>query len=163
MVGLGVEFVFVDAQHNGDIGVFRRGGNDDLLGTGRKVLACSFPIGKPSGRLKDDLDVQLFPRQLLRILHRQHFDRLSVDQDLIVFCFDAPLEGAVHRVVLQQIGQCLGVGQIIDGDELQLRIAEGSAQDVAPDPSESIDADFDSHGEVVPSKKTPLLRAARWR
>jgi hypothetical protein len=89
-----------------------------LLGTGREVLARSFPIGKPTGRLNDHLDVQILPRQLLRILHRQHFDRFSIDQDLIVFCFDASLEGAVHRVVLQQIGQRLGVGQIIDGDEL---------------------------------------------
>jgi hypothetical protein len=38
-----------------------------------------------------------------------------------------------------------GVGQIINRDEVNLLVSQRRPQDVAPDPAETIDANFDSH------------------
>jgi hypothetical protein len=44
----------------------------------------------------------------------------------------------------------LRIRQIIDGDEIYILIAESCAQDVAPDSSETIDADLNSHAFPKP-------------
>ncbi|MNV68069.1 hypothetical protein D3C71_1608990 [compost metagenome] len=57
---------------------------------------------------------------------------------------DTGVEGAVHAVVLEQVGIHGAVAQVVDGDDLQvLAVALGiqCAQDVAPDAAESIDGD----------------------
>jgi hypothetical protein len=43
------------------------------------------------------------------------------------------------------MGERLGVGQIIDCDEVNLLVSQSRPQDVAPDPAKTIDANFDCH------------------
>jgi hypothetical protein len=49
------------------------------------------------------------------------------------------------RVVLEQVRQGLGVGQVVDRHEIEFLLAERRPQDVAADPPEPIDADFQTH------------------
>ena len=51
----------------------------------------------------------------------------------------------MHRVVLQQVGQRGGVGQIVDGHEVDVLVLHGGAHDVAADAPEPVDADFHCH------------------
>src|SRR5215472_15774784 len=53
------------------------------------------------------------------------------------------------------MGQSLWVRQIVDGHELQIRIFQGSAQHIATDSSEAIDANFDCHISSVDFMKAP--------
>ena len=91
MVQFRIVGLVVDAQHDGDIRVLRRRGNNDVLGSGREVLPRAFAVGKAPGRFDDDVDLQILPGKLFRILHRKHLDGLAVDDDLVVFGLDAPL------------------------------------------------------------------------
>ena len=56
---------------------------------------------------------------------------------------------AQHRVIFQQVGQRFRIGQIVDRDEVQVGIFQRSAQDIAADSSEAIDAYFDCHVSSV--------------
>ncbi len=65
------------------------------------------------------------------------------------------VEIAEHRVVLEEMGQRGGVGQVVDRDEIDLLVPHRGAHDVAPDPPEPVDAHFDGHVDLAP------LRAIR--
>ena len=55
-------------------------------------------------------------------------------------------EAAEDRVVLEQVGERLGVGQVVDGDEVE--VGPGLVrcpEEVAPDPAEAVDADLRCH------------------
>jgi hypothetical protein len=58
---------------------------------------------------------------------------------------DLALEAAEDRVVLEQVGQSGGVGDVVDGHELQGRVAGGGPDHVAADAPEPVDADLDGH------------------
>jgi len=47
------------------------------------------------------------------------------------------------------IGAVVGVGQVVDGDDLQIVAPIEDAEDVAADAAEAVDRDADSHGGVV--------------
>ena len=61
-----------------------------------------------------------------------------------------PLYGPEHRVVLEEVGERLGIGQVVDGDPVDVgaRRLRG-ADDVAADTAEAVDADAYGHGESV--------------
>jgi hypothetical protein len=42
-----------------------------------------------------------------------------------------------------------GAGEVVDGDELDLRVAQSCAEDVAADAAEAIDAYLYGHDEVL--------------
>jgi len=44
------------------------------------------------------------------------------------------------------MGQCAGVGEVIDRDDIDVLVGHRHAHDVAPDSAETIDADPDRHG-----------------
>ncbi len=55
-------------------------------------------------------------------------------------------EAAEDRVVLEQVGERLRIGQVVDGDELEVGPSRMCrAEDVAPDPPETVDADLHCH------------------
>ncbi len=57
----------------------------------------------------------------------------------------SPLKRAEDRVVLQQMGQRLGVGDVVRRDDLDGRVAGRRPENVAADAAESVDADLDAH------------------
>ena len=65
---------------------------------------------------------------------------LAVDGDEVGAVGDLVLEVAEDGVVLEQVGQGGGGGEVVDGDEFDVRVAEGAAEDVASDAAEAVDA-----------------------
>jgi hypothetical protein len=56
----------------------------------------------------------------------------------------------VHRVVLQHVGEVVGLEQVVDRDDLDLgEILDRRAQHHAPDATEAVDADLDGHGREL--------------
>ena len=59
---------------------------------------------------------------------------------------DVLREPAEDRVVLQQVGEGLVVGQVVDADDLDVGARrESGAEEVAADAAEAVDANADGH------------------
>src|SRR5205823_15106795 len=80
------------------------------------------------------------------------------DDQVVVLGFDRDVQRAMDRIVLEQVGEGLGVGQVVDRDEFQGRIAQGRTQHGAPDASEPVDADADGHvSSLIPLPMTRCI------
>jgi hypothetical protein len=55
----------------------------------------------------------------------------------------------VDGVVLEEMGQALGVGQIVDADDLDLAVTEGGAEEDTADATKPVDADSNAHGGLL--------------
>ncbi len=60
--------------------------------------------------------------------------------------FTSAVERAVDGVVLQEMGQRLGVGQVVDRHHLDVRRLQGRAKEHPADPSEPVHSDAHCHG-----------------
>jgi hypothetical protein len=54
-------------------------------------------------------------------------------------------EIAEDGIVLEQVREGLGVGYVVDGDELDVLVVERGAHNVPSDAAEAVDADLDGH------------------
>jgi hypothetical protein len=108
------------------------------------VLGGVRALGEQPGRLDHDLDPELRPRQIPRVALGEDLQLGAVDRDRAVACLDLAREAPEDRVVLEQVGQRLGVGEVVDRDELEFgaRLV-GGAKQVASDPAEAVDPDLD--------------------
>ena len=70
---------------------------------------------------------------------------MTAHDDVLLVVADLAVEAAMHAVPLKQVGEGLGVSQVVDGGEVfDLGLAHG-AQDIASDAAESVDSEF-RHG-----------------
>jgi hypothetical protein len=81
------------------------------------------PLGVLAGRFEDDIGAQFLPGELADLFFRQDLDLLSVDDDGVAVDKDFALETAQNGVVFQEVGQRLGVGDVVRRDDLDGRIA----------------------------------------
>ena len=133
-------------EHDRDVLALRRGADDDLLRAGVDVGARLVGVGEQAGRLDHDVDAEVAPRQLGRVLDLEDLDRLAVDDDRVVGVADVALVGAVRRVVLEQQGVGRDVDEVVDGDDLDTRRAlEHRLEGLAADAAEAVDSDADGH------------------
>ena len=104
-------------------------------------------LGEPSGALQYQLDAEVLPGKFLRLLDGRHLERFAVHHEAVAFDLDRAREAPVHRVVLEQVGERLGIGDVVDGDELEVALIpeDGRAQHVAPDATEPVDAHTHGH------------------
>jgi len=100
-----------------------------------------------------DPRAQLLPRQVRRVLLRQHPELVAVHDDAFPGGRDLAGEGPQDRVVLQQVGQRLRVGDVVHRDEVPVQsLLPGGPEEVPSDPPEPVDADLDAH-EVPPGRE----------
>ena len=92
VVRAGVVLVVVDAEHDGDVGLGRRRGDDDLPRARVDVLLRLVALGEEAGRLDYDLDAEVAPRQRGRVALGQQLELLAGRPDDAVAGFDVPLE-----------------------------------------------------------------------
>ena len=147
VVALGVVVLLVDAHDERGVLIGRRRGDQHLLGAGRDVLARVGRLREEAGRLDDDVDAQLAPRQVRGVALRERLDRLAVDDDVVVVVVDGGVETTGDRVVLEQVRERLVVGEVVHGDDLEVgALGEGGTEVVAADAAEAVDADLYGHG-----------------
>ena len=87
----------------------------------------------------------------------EHADLLAIDGDGIVRRLDVVGQVAQDGVVLQQMGQRLGAGQIVDGYDVNFFVIECGTKNVAADAAKSVDAYLNRH---VTSLKYVVLNRA---
>ncbi len=140
-----VVLVGVDAQHDRDVRSLGRRRDDHLLRAGRQMLCGGLAIGEEARRFEHDIDAEVFPGKLSRILDGQHLELVTVHRDARFARLDCGVQVAQHGVVLEQVGQRGGAGQVVDGDEIDIVVAERGPHDVAADAAKSVDANPDCH------------------
>ncbi len=138
----------VHAEDDGRVLALGGRADDDLLGAGREVRGRLVLVGEEARALEDDVGAELLPRQLGGVL-------LGDDLRVHVAEVDGALErlrgmgrAAVDAVVVVEVRERLRVGQVVDGDELEvLDVALGEgADDAASDAAEAVDGDLRGHG-----------------
>src|SRR5205814_1063965 len=101
---------------------------------------------------------QLTPRQGGGIALGQHAQLGTVDLEAIAGDLDRPRVVAEDRVVLEQVPERLGIGEVVDGDPLDVGpLLLRGAEHVAADATETVDPDPYGHAFV------PLLYDVRKR
>jgi hypothetical protein len=62
---------------------------------------------------------------------------------------DLVLQVAQDRIVLEQVGERGRRGDVVDGDKLDVWVANCGAEDVASDAAEAVNANFYSHFRLL--------------
>jgi hypothetical protein len=141
-----IVLVLIDAHDNRYVFVFRRSGDDDLLDGVAQVALCLIGVSEAAGGFHYHLGAYRSPVQFGRVLLGEDTNFAAVDGDGIGFTRDlVPLEIADHRIVLQQVRQRLGVGQVVDRHEFQILVLERGPQNIAADAPKAVDAYLDCH------------------
>lgn len=131
-------FVMVDAIDEHRRVVLGRRRLHHFLGAGVDVLLAAFLGQEEAGAVDDDLGVHLVPLQIGRVFLRGQADGLAVDHQAAALDLHIALEAAVHRVVLQHVGQVFRIQQVVDADHFQLgkslAIARNTMRPIRPKP-----------------------------
>jgi hypothetical protein len=140
--------VEVDAAAQRDVRVLGGRADEHLLGR-RQVLAGRGLVDEATGRLDDDVDPVLGPRDGGRVLLGTDRDGVATDDEVAVLDRHLARVLAVHRVVLQQVGERADVGQIVDEHEVEgVGRRRQTAHEPAADAAEPVDTDANlGHGE----------------
>src|ERR1700734_4440301 len=112
-----VIFAFVDAENDGDVLVAGGGGDDDLLDGGAEVSLGLFGVGEEAGGFDDDLGAYAGPVELGGVALGEDLDLLAVDGDEVFAVGDFVFEIAEDGVVLEEVSQGGGGGEVVNGDE----------------------------------------------
>ncbi len=135
----------VDTEHDGDVFVFGRRRNDDLLNGTAQMLRGACLIHETAGGLDDDLSANRTPVDESGVFLSKYLDAALADHDGVAIHGDGLGVRAEQRVVLRHVGESRGVGEVVDGDEFDLRIIQSGADDVAANAAEAVDTNFNGH------------------
>src|SRR5438270_37382 len=143
----GVVGVLVHAHHEGVVLVGRRRRDDHLLGAATvDVDPRLVGVGEEAGRLDHDLDAEVPPLEPGRVALAEEADGAVADAYGVAVRADGRAEGPQRRVVLQKMGEGVSVADVVDGDDLEVRVELGGRPvDVPADPAEPVDPHFDGH------------------
>src|SRR5580658_934216 len=141
----GIVFFFVYSKDYGEVFVFSGCGDDDFFHAAAQMLFGVVGIGEVAGRLDDDLRSDGIPGQSGGIFFFEDFYDFAIDRNAVGSGGDFIGQVAEDGIVLEQVGERLGIGEIVDGDEVEVLVRERGAKNVASDASKSINADFYGH------------------
>src|SRR5581483_4183644 len=82
-----------------------------------------------------------------RVALSEHLEAIPVGGDGVALGGDVGGKATQDAVVLEKVRQRLGIGDVVDGDHVDVRrgaLTDG-AIDIAPDAAEAVDADLDGH------------------
>src|ERR1700675_1465397 len=120
-------------------------GNDYLLDGSAQMLLGIVRVREAPSRLDHHLGTDGLPRQLRRILFGKDLNCLAVDRNAVAASRDLMGQISENRIVLQEMSQGLGIGQVVDGYELQVGVVERGTQNIASDAPEPVNPYFDCH------------------
>src|SRR5437762_133108 len=98
-------------------------------------------VGELAGGLEHHVDSETLPRQPRRVLLAQDLDRLVAGADLAVGAEARRLPGPMDRIVLEEMRQRPGVGDVVHRHELQRSVAlDRGAYHQSADAAEPVDS-----------------------
>ena len=75
-----------------------------------------------------------------------NLDGLAVNGDGVIVVADLTGETTHDRVVLQEVGQRLGVGEVVDSDHLEVgALLSKGAEEVTANAAKTVDTNLDGH------------------
>ena len=144
--------LLVDGVDNGLQVVACGSRDDDLLGASLDVSHALLLAGVEAGALQNDINVQLAPGSILCVLDSVDLDLLAVNDDGILGSLDGVLafadlaaERTLSSIVLQQVSQHLGAGQVVDCDDLVTLSIKHLTESQTANTTETIDSNSNSH------------------
>jgi hypothetical protein len=120
------------------------------------VAGRSVARAELASALDDDLYRLALPGQERRLTDGADRNLASVDEQEVAVQSDIQVEPTEGAVPAQQVPQRLGVGDVVDGDDLEVVALRGASQVGAADAAKSVDANPDAH--LVPLVVAPLRR-----
>src|SRR4051812_9482953 len=98
------------------------------------------PTGEEPRRFQDNIYAQVLPGEIAWIALLQDLNFVPADNDVFGIVTDLTVEFTVDRVPFQEMGESVGVGEIVDGSNVFDVALFHCAKDVATDSAEAIDA-----------------------
>src|SRR3989338_743377 len=149
--GLARVGVVVHAEHEHGGVVLGGGRQDDLLGTSVQVLLRGDLVQEQAGGFDHHVGADFVPLQVGGVALLRQADLLAVHDQGVALDRDFALEAAVHAVVLEHIGQVVGLEQVVDAHDFDVReVLHRSAEHHAADAAEAVDANLDRHSSISP-------------
>ena len=149
--------LLVDRVDDGLQVVAGRSRDNDLLSASSDVSHALLFAGVEAGALQNNVNADLAPRAILSVLNGVDLDLLAIDDDGILGSFDGVLvltdlaqERALSGVVLEQVSQHLGAGQVIDGNNFVALSLKHLTESQTADTAKTIDSNFNSHSKILP-------------
>ena len=140
--------VLVYAVHDGLQIVASGSGDNNLLGAGIDVSHCLVLLGVEAGALQHDINAQFAPGAIVRVFFGIDGDLLAVNRDAVLVGLDGMAHTdivALSGVILQQVGQHSGAGQIVNCDDLVTFSTEHLTESQTADTAKTIDCNFYCH------------------
>src|SRR6266516_6718848 len=144
-----VVLLFVHTEDDRDVFILGRRRDNHFLYAAVQMFLCVFGFGKKAGGFDHYLGAHRLPVNLCRVAFREHTEFFVLHLDPVCGGGDIVLEISQHRIVLQQVRECLRIGDIVNSNEVDFRIPKRGAKNVAPDATKSIDADFNCHSVSI--------------
>ena len=145
--------VLVNREHDGGQIVAGRSRDNNLLGAGGDVRHGLFLLGVEAGALQHHVYIQLAPGAVGSVLFGVDLDLGAVHDDgilsggySVLVLADLAAVGTLSGVVLEQMGQHRGAGQVVDGDNLVALSAEHLAESKTTNAAKTVDSNF-NHGK----------------
>ena len=152
--------VVVDVVNNGLEVLAGGSGNNNLLSASLDVSHGFLLGGVETGALQHNVHTDLAPGAVSRVLLGVDLDFFSVHDDGVLSSLygvlvltDSAKVRALCSVVLQQVSEHLGAGQIVDGNHLIPLSAEHLAESKPADSAETVNRNFYRH-----CKNPPFLK-----
>ncbi|OIQ67231.1 hypothetical protein GALL_511920 [mine drainage metagenome] len=124
------------------------GGLHHLPGAGVDVFLTGIEGEEKAGGFDHHVGVDLVPLQVGGIALGGEADLFAIDHQMVAFDRDGALEAAMHRVVLQHVGEIVGFEQVVDGDDFKIAefgfLRHGTERHTA-DTAEAIDGNANGH------------------
>jgi hypothetical protein len=95
--------------------------------------------GEDTGGFNNIIGTNLTPRDLGRIAFTKDLDGLTVDDELTILGLNITLETTVNGIVLQHVDHIVeGNERIVDGNNIDVRAIDSSAEDNTANTTETI-------------------------
>ena len=152
--------LMVDVVHDGGQIAAGRSGDDDLLGASVDVGLSLSLAGVEAGALENDVDVEVAPRQVVGVGLLVDLDLLAVNGDGILASNDLVIASvvALRGVVLQQVSEHIGRGEVVDSDDLGALMTEHLTESQTTDATEAVNSNLYCH--CVSFRKAPASYSA---
>ena len=103
-------------------------------------------VQKKAGAFEHNIRANFIPFEGCRVTLLREANFFAVNDQGIALHRNLALEAAMHRVILQHVGQIVGLQQVVDANDFNIAKALNCrAKDVAADATKTIDAYFDCH------------------
>ena len=119
------------------------------IDAGAKKVVISAPAGNDLPTIVYNVNTQLAPGQLGSVGLGVNGDLLAVDSDEVLAGLNDMTVGgvvALGGIVLQQVSQHLGRGQVVDRDDFKTLGTEHLTESQTADTAKTIDCNFNRHG-----------------